>query len=158
MTGGSASLLGAVWQLIQYLFLFGLVLVLAYASTRGLRRLASPGRGRHLRLLDQLHLGNNRSFYLIALAGRVVLVAMGEGGVAAVTTLDDPNMVAELLKQPEGASGAPNFAQLLRSAEGAAGPPQAESPQEPPVAAAAGAARLQAQVARLRRLVEKAEA
>lgn len=99
----STTPLGAVWQFVQYLFLFGLVLALAYFATRSLRRLApGGGKGRHLRLLDQLHLGTSRSFYLLAVANRVVLVAMGEGGVAAVTTLDDPVLVAELLQSSEG--------------------------------------------------------
>ncbi len=102
---GATSPVTAVWQFLQYLFLFGLVLALAYFATRSLRRLAPGGKGRHLRLLDQLHLGASRSFYLLAVANRVVLVAMGEGGVAAVTTLDDPALVAELLQEPEAGSG-----------------------------------------------------
>ncbi|MCL5676671.1 MAG: flagellar biosynthetic protein FliO, partial [Firmicutes bacterium] len=90
-----------------YLFLFALVLALAYVASRSLRRLAPFARSRHLRLLDQLHLGTTRSFYLLAVANRVVLVAMGEGGVATVATVDDPEQVADLLRQADVPVNAP---------------------------------------------------
>lgn len=101
MSSTGPSTFGAAWQVAQYLFLFALVLGLAYLFSRSLRRLVPFTRSRHLRVLDQLHLGPSRSFYLLAVAGKVVLVAMGEGGVATVATLDDPDLVADLLRQPE---------------------------------------------------------
>ena len=107
MTSGTPSLFGAAWQVVQYLFSFGLVLALAYVTSRSLRRLAPFARSRHLRLLDQLHLGTNRSFYLLAVAGKVVLVAMGEGGVATVATVEEPEQVAALLRQADDPVDAP---------------------------------------------------
>lgn len=108
MNPATVSPWGAAWQFVQYLFLFALVLALAYVASRSLRRLAPFARSRHLRLLDQLHLGTTRSFYLLAVANRVVLVAMGEGGVATVATVDDPEQVADLLRQADVPVNAPS--------------------------------------------------
>lgn len=177
MTGTGPSPLGAAWQVAQYLFLFALVLGLAYLFSRSLRRLAPFARSRHLRLLDQLHLGPSRAFYLLAVAGKVVLVAMGEGGVATVTTLDDPDLVDDLLKQADQPSqgaageGGPaglarliglgnlagrggralrgSFADLLAQAQQG---PAADRPGQPEAAAELA---LRRQVERLRRLTER---
>ena len=186
MNPATVSPWGAAWQFAQYLFLFALVLALAYVASRSLRRLAPFARSRHLRLLDQLHLGTTRSFYLLAVANRVVLVAMGEGGVATVATVDDPEQVADLLRQADVPVNAPSgpaadalsrgtlrlrrlwqqrpaqpgqaFAELLRQAQEGSGPARQALPEPGPTSLpAAESAALRQQVERLRRLAERTE-
>ncbi len=103
--------MGNIWnltiQLLEVVFLFGLVLALAYVSTRFLgRKLISLGSSRHLRLLDQLPLGSNRSVFLIEVQGRVFLVGSAEGGVSLLGTFDDPETVKAMVEAvPPGNSG-----------------------------------------------------
>lgn len=94
-------------QLVQFAFLFAFVLVLAYVSSRFLgKRLASGGSGRHLKLLDQLPLGPNRGLFLVAVAGKVMVVGLAEGGVSLICEIQDPEAVRSLVQDANSAGGA----------------------------------------------------
>ena len=105
--GGSGQVWKVVFQLVQFALLFGIVLVLAYVSSRFLgRRLASGGSGRHIRLLDQLPLGPNRGLFLVAVAGKVLVVGLAEGGVNLICEIQDPETVRSLVENAGSAAGA----------------------------------------------------
>ncbi|MEW6723385.1 MAG: flagellar biosynthetic protein FliO [Bacillota bacterium] len=87
---GSGSRVGqAIWQLVQFIFLFGLVVALAYLTTRLLgRRLAGAGTGRYLRLLDQTPLGSGRAICLVRAGGRYLLLGVSEKSIGLLAELD----------------------------------------------------------------------
>lgn len=110
--------MGNIWnltiQLIEIIFLFGLVLVLAYLSTRFLgRRLTNFGSSRQMRLLDQLPLGSNRSVFLLEVKGRVFLVGSAEGGISLLSIFDDPETARAIIESTEAQnSGLKSFGGL----------------------------------------------
>ncbi|MCL5677312.1 MAG: flagellar biosynthetic protein FliO [Firmicutes bacterium] len=106
--------------------MFGLVLALAYFTTRLLGRrmtLASPGRV--MRLVDHLALGPGRGLFLVEVGGRLLVVGSSEGSLSLLASVDDPDEVQACLNvadsgggllTPVGPTGAPGFAARLRSA------------------------------------------
>lgn len=80
-TGSRWGWIGTALQLLWVLFLFALVLWLAYFTTRLVGRRFSGGSGRYLRLIDSLSLGQNRAVALVELNGEVLCVGVSEHGV-----------------------------------------------------------------------------
>jgi len=80
-TGSRWGWIGTALQLLWVLFLFALVLWLAYFTTRLVGRRFSGGSGRYLRLIDSLPLGQNRAVALVELNGEVLCVGVSEHGV-----------------------------------------------------------------------------
>jgi flagellar protein FliO/FliZ len=70
-------------QLLWVLFLFAVVLFLAYLTTRVVARRygAGGGSGRYLRVIDSAPLGQNRAVALIEVGGEVYCVGVTEHGV-----------------------------------------------------------------------------
>lgn len=77
-----------VWQLLQFVFFFALVLFLAYFSSRLLGRRYQFGGGRYIRLIEQLPLGGNRSLWLAEVSDRVLLLGVTDHGITLLSALD----------------------------------------------------------------------
>lgn len=90
-------------QLLYAIFLFGLVLGLAYLSTRfiGSRLGGLHVRGRHLRMIEQVVVGRDRSLILIEVAGKVYLVGSTAESIRLLTTIKDPETIEAMLEVPE---------------------------------------------------------
>ena len=128
-------------QLLQAALLFGLVLVLAYVTTRLVGRrmsLASPGRS--MRLVDQLPLGQGRGMFLVEVGGRLLLLGVSEGSVSLLLNVVDPAEVQAFLSVAEAPAGqgvlgevGAGFAARLRSAlDRTATPPVSSRPEAAP--------------------------
>ncbi|MCL5677138.1 MAG: flagellar biosynthetic protein FliO [Firmicutes bacterium] len=88
------NLWSLAWQLVEIGLLFGLVLVLAYLTTRFLARRMTPHSvGRSFRMLDQLPLGPNRALFLVEVGGRALVVGATEQALSVLTTFEDPQAV-----------------------------------------------------------------
>ena len=79
----------------------GLALVLAlmvgaYWLTRRFLPQAGGAGGGRMRLVGRLALGPRKSVALVAVAGRVLVLGVGQDQVNLLTTLDDPQEVEEL--------------------------------------------------------------
>lgn len=109
MSGTSWAWLGTALQLLWVLFLFALVLFLAYVTTRLVGRRFGGGSGRYLRVIDSVPLGQNRSVSLIEVSGEVYCIGVTDHGVALLGKLGRDMLVE--LPAPEAAQ--PNQGGLL---------------------------------------------
>lgn len=115
ITGGLSPALQAAWLL----FLFGLVLCLAYFTSRFFgRRSLAVWRGRHMRVIESLPVGRDRSLLLVECAGRVFVVGAGQN-LTLLFTITDPDEAAPLLAGEQQSEGLA-FAALLERLKGLA--------------------------------------
>lgn len=85
-------------QLVGFLFLFGLVVGLAYLTSRflGGRLGWSGASGRIMRVIEAAPLGRDRSVVLIEVAGRYYLVGASQGSVSLLAAVEDGEAVAQI--------------------------------------------------------------
>lgn len=83
---------------VSFFFFFGLVVGLAYLTSRVLGgRLGWGGAtGRVLRVVEATSLGRDRSLVLVELAGRYYLVGSTAGSINLLTAVEDPAAVAQI--------------------------------------------------------------
>jgi len=98
--GEAYSVWKVVWQLLQFVFFFALVLFLAYFSSRFLGRRYQLGGGRYVRLIEQLPLGANRSLCLAEVSGRILLLGVTDHGISLLTALDPERELVPLGPPP----------------------------------------------------------
>lgn len=151
------------WQLVYSLFLFGLVVALAWLSTRLVGyRMGLAARGRLVRVLEQVPAGRDRSVMLLEVGGRIYLVGSTTEQISLIDAIDDPAVIERLLSHAPSTEALPlqnvlpgTFRDLLAKVRPFGGqsaqPPQASGQ---PVSAAEEE-RLKQQLERLRRLQEK---
>jgi flagellar biogenesis protein FliO len=149
------------WELLYAFFLFGLVLVLAWLSTRLVGyRMGLAARGRMVRVLEQVPAGRERMIMLLEVGGRVYLVGSTSEQISLIDAIDDPAVIERLLAHAPAAEATPlqtmlpvSFRDLLAKVR----PSGQAQPQPPADQAAAGEEerRLQEQLERLRRLQQK---
>jgi flagellar biosynthetic protein FliO len=127
--GGSLA-----WSLVS----LGLVCVVAYGALRLLsRRLGTP-RGGPIRVLARCAVEPRRSLALVEVAGRCLLVGIGDGPMTLLAELSDGER-AVALAQTAGGDGAPSrFSEVLARALGRGRPPV---PRPHPTSPNAGDAR-----------------
>lgn len=138
--GGSTSVVLAVaagegtltppgygWALVKLLLALFLVCALAYLALWLLRRRLNAARGAgtaSLRVVERLALSSRQSLFLVELAGRYLVIGVGESGA--------PSRIAELdpdtLRRPEGAEGRKSFWQILQGHRPDAAPAAKEEP------------------------------
>jgi flagellar biogenesis protein FliO len=100
-------------QLVKAVFLFVLVIGMAYVTTRfvGSRLGGVQARGRHLRVIEQVVIGRDRSLLLVEVAGKVYLVGAAADSIRLLTTIRDPETVESMLEEPDlspaGFAGSP---------------------------------------------------
>lgn len=152
--------------LLQFFFLFGLVLVLAWLTTRFVgQRMGSPMGGSSLRVLQHIPAGRDRSIMLLEVGGRVYLLGITAHQVTLLDALDDPEVLERVLANVPAAGELPltaalprSFAEVLGRLTGRPNPPKPGSHESPPSGDAAPTdsspetARLREQIERLRRM------
>lgn len=154
-----------MWEFFQALFLFSLVLVLAWLTTRLLGyRTFGAMRGRMVRVLEHVPAGRDRSIMLLEVGGRLYLVGATAEHISLLDAIDDPAVIERILAQAPSGAPAPlgvalpeSFRETLERLRGGSGAPQS-SPQDQPPAPADNSAeiqRLEQQLERLRRLQGK---
>lgn len=156
-----------LFAVISALFLFGLVLVVAWWTTRLVGfSMGSSRSGRLIRVLENAPAGRDRSIMLIEVGGRVYLVGSAVDQISLLDAIDDPAVVRRLLDGapvPQANPLAPlipgSFRDFLsrvqaRQAGADAAPnPQAQATDDEPAQPANPAEeRLKEQIERLRRL------
>lgn len=173
-TGNAWGWLGTALQLIWVLFLFALVIFLAYITTRVVgRRFA--GSGRYLRVVDSLPLGQNRSLSLVEVSGEIYCVGITDHGVSLLGKIAKDDLI-ELAAQPDarsaqaiplggtlagfGSAAQDAFGQMFDRfrRRGTTDPVQTDSePTDSPPEAAGGefADRIREQIERLRKIGEQ---
>lgn len=104
-TGSRWGWVGTALQLLWVLFLFALVLWLAYFTTRVVGRRFGGGSGRYLRLIDSVPLGQNRAVALVEVNGEVLCIGVSEHGVSLLGRFKRDELV-ELAPLPAGESPA----------------------------------------------------
>jgi flagellar protein FliO/FliZ len=150
-------------ELVQAVFLFALVLLLAWLSTRVVgTRMGGYARGRMIRVLEHVPAGRDRTLLLVEMGGKVYLIGATADRINLLDAISDPEAVARLLEQAPADQNPLGFAlpssfrdvfEKLRSGYR----PEAERSTETPAAGQAEAEmdRLQQQLDRLRRLQQK---
>jgi len=149
------------WELVQATFLFGLVLLLAWLSTRLVgQRMSVASRGRMVRVLEHLPAGRDRSILLLEVGGRLYLVGSTGEQFNLLDAIDDPDTIARVLAQaptpqvnPVEAMLPDSFRQVLDRVRGRQQPEEAAQLEQP--VPGEEVQRLQEQLERLRRLQEK---
>lgn len=110
--------MAVLWQTLNFLIGFTLVVALAYWTARYLGgQWGFRARGRWLRVVEALPLGRDRAVLLVDVAGRILLVGVGPHGFQVLLHLDDPAAVAQIRAMapphaPAEGPGAP-FRQVL---------------------------------------------
>lgn len=132
-----------VWQVFSFLFLFGLVVGLAYATTRWLGgRLGGAGApGRLMRVVEVLAVGRDRQLLLVEVAGRFLLIGAGARGFTLLAELDHPSEVARIaaVAAPGPPVGLPAAVEPFRQVlarllpRGAGAPSAGDKSSDPPV-------------------------
>lgn len=143
-------------QLIYAVFLFGLVLGLAWLSTRMIGfRMGLAARGRMVRVLENVPAGRDRSIMLLEVGGRIYLVGSTADRISLIDAIDDPEVIDRLMAQTPPDQQGPlgnlpaSFREILakvRRPGAAADVPADEAESEK---------RLKQQLDRLRRLQDK---
>lgn len=82
--------------IIFYLLCFVAVLFLASKVTHWLGRRVGGSSGRHLRLVETLSFGPNRTLHLISVGQQLFLVAVADRSVTMLAEISDPHVLAEL--------------------------------------------------------------
>lgn len=153
-----------LFQVISALFLFGLVLVVAWWTTRLVGFSMNPrGRGRLIRVLENTPAGRDRSIMLIEVGGRVYLVGSAADQISLLDAIEDPAVIRRLLDGAEPAPANPleslvpgSFRDFLKRVQAGQGGAAAAGAQPEKQEAEAGPApaeeRLKEQIERLRRL------
>lgn len=157
-------------MLMEAVLLFGLVLGLAWLSTRMFGyRMGLAARGRMVRVLENVPAGRDRSIMLLEVGGRIYLVGSTSDRISLIDAIDEPDVIERVMAQAP--AGQPNpletvipasFRDVLAKVR-LPGRAQAEAPAKPgdPTAPAAPAdaegseERLKQQLERLRKLQEK---
>lgn len=88
--------------IVFYLLCFVAVLFLASKVTQWLGRKVGGSSGRHLRLVETLSFGPNRTLHLISVGQQLFLVAVADRSMTMLAEIKDPQVLAEL--QAEAAS------------------------------------------------------
>lgn len=148
-------------MLLQAVLLFGLVLGLAWLSTRMLGyRMGLASRGRMIRVLENVPAGRDRSIMLLEVGGRIYLVGSTSDRISLLEAIDDPAMIERVMAQAPLEQPNPldtvipaSFREVLAKVR-LPGRPQAEAPVSP-ADAEGSEARLKQQLDRLRKLQEK---
>jgi flagellar protein FliO/FliZ len=107
--------------IIFYLLCFVAVLFLASLVTRWLGRKVGGGSGRHLRLVETLPLGPNRTLHLVSVGQQLFLVAVADRNVTMLAEISDSQLLAALQveaalreAEKEQAKGSNDFASHLK--------------------------------------------
>lgn len=148
-------------MLIEAVLLFGLVLGLAWLSTRMLGyRMGLASRGRMVRVLENVPAGRDRSIMLLEVGGRIYLVGSTSDRISLLEAIDDPAVIERVMSQVPQEQPNPletvipaSFREILAKVR-LPGRTQAEAPATP-ADAEGSEERLKQQLDRLRKLQEK---
>lgn len=105
MSGG--NLFSTTWQLVKLILILATVGGLAYFTTRYLGRRMAGGGGRHLRLVDGVALGPNRSVCLIRTPASALVVGVTGEGISLLERITEPGALAVLDATPGSTPGGP---------------------------------------------------
>jgi flagellar protein FliO/FliZ len=148
-------------ELLQAFFLFGLVLVLAWLTTRlAGTRMGLTMRGRLVRVLEHVPAGRDRSVMLLEVGGRLYLVGATAEQIRLLDRIEDAAVIERIMAQVPPQDGTPlgavlpgTFKDLLDKLRGGAPAGAGEAP--PAAVTSDEIKRLEQQLERLRRLQEK---
>lgn len=157
--------MGDFLMLLEAVLLFGLVLGLAWLSTRLLGyRMGLATRGRMVRVLENVPAGRDRSIMLLEVGGRIYLVGSTSDRISLIDAIDEPEVIERVMAQVPPEQPNPldtvipaSFRDVLAKVR-LPGRAQAEASANPgaaPADAAASEERLKQQLERLRQLQEK---
>lgn len=124
--GGEATAgqnpLSGILSLLGALLVLGLVLFLAYKSSRwlGHRYGAQSLRGTHMEVLERVMLAPDRSLVLVRLRDRVLLLGVTAQRIETLAQLD-PSDYTGAPAAPDASPAADSFAAMLRDALGGFG-------------------------------------
>lgn len=87
-----------VLQILSSILLFGLVVFLAWLTTRllGQQWGAGPRRGRTLNIREQVPAGKDRSIALVEVGDRLYLVGSTAQGITLLDVITDPALIAQV--------------------------------------------------------------
>ena len=91
-------------QLLFYLICFIVVLFLAFRVTRWLGGKVGGRSGHHLRLVETLYLGPNRSLHLVLVGRQLFLVAAAERSLTLLEEIKDVDLIMKLQEQTASAT------------------------------------------------------
>jgi flagellar biogenesis protein FliO len=99
---------GMTFDLIKAVFLFAMVLVVGWLTTRLVGgRFAASGQGRLVRVLEQVPAGKDRGILLIEVAGQLHLVGSTAEQIQLLTSITDPEAVRAVLARATIAAESP---------------------------------------------------
>jgi len=93
-------------QLLVYLLGSLLVIALAFVAVRWLARWQYQfTRGRRMRVLEGIAVGRDRHLLLVQVGQKILLLGSTEGSIRLIDRIDDPELVAEWLAEPQPERG-----------------------------------------------------
>lgn len=150
-----------VTALLQFLFLFSLVVALAWLTTRFVgTRVGATMRGSSLRVIQHIPAGRDRSIMLLEAGGRVYLLGITAHQVTLLDAIEDPSVIGRILERAPAPGENPlqqilpsSFADVLKKVAGR--PHSGSSAAQESLPNSAEIGRLQEQIERLRQIQNK---
>lgn len=108
----------SIWRVVFGLFfVIGLILLITYLlramSNRGLRL---DIKGRHIRVIDNIQLGVNRTLFLVQIGAKIILLSSNDKGLSYLTEVTDPDDIKMFLTEGSPPATETTFTGQLRGA------------------------------------------
>lgn len=150
--------------LLQFIIFFGVVLALAWLTTRfwGMRTMGLSTKGSAMRVLQHIPAGRDRSLMLLEVGGRVYLLGITAEQINLLDTIDDVETIGRLVEMNSVPSTdvieavlPRSFREVLEKMRNRGASPAVEKEGAGAPASEERVERLQDQIARLRNLRKK---
>jgi flagellar biogenesis protein FliO len=83
------SFFSLFFKAVYFLIVFGIIVVLAYYSTRILGKRVSANSGKYMRIVDTLFVGNDRTLIIVQVKDEFLLMSSSVKGIEIIKGLDD---------------------------------------------------------------------
>jgi flagellar biogenesis protein FliO len=84
--------MGGFWSVllksVYFLIVFGIIILLAYYSTRVLGKKVSKNSGKYMKIVDTLFMGNDRTLVIVRIKEDFLLMSTSARGVEIIKELD----------------------------------------------------------------------
>jgi len=76
-------------KIVYFLIVFGIIVLLAYFTTKVIGKRVSLNTGKYMRIVDTLFMGNDRTLVIVQVQDEFLLMSCSVKGIEIVKKLDD---------------------------------------------------------------------
>ncbi len=78
-----------ILKVVYFLIVFGIIVLLAYFTSRVLGKRVSVNAGKYMRIVDTLFIGSDRALFIVQVKNEFLLMASSVKGIDILKKLDD---------------------------------------------------------------------